>query len=182
MMMMQLYLTQGTTEPAPATISNPIYILVGAVIAGVAALIVALITNWRADSREVEKTRREVLSNAVTGLIEKSETRYTMLADDALFNGGHEIDNELENKLLELERAMKFDVYRIQIHGSDRLYRIAYELYKFHSDSGAEILKVNMGEQKYMESGIDYNEVALTTTALIKEIRIETKLTKKRKS
>lgn len=176
---MKMHLAQAATETNSSPASNPTYLIFTAIIAGVVAITVSYITNRRADSREVEKTRREVLSTAVTNLIEKSETRYTTLAEDAFYNGGTDIDNELENQLLELERAMKLETYRVQIHGSQRLYDLTYALYDIHSASGTSIMKFNLGMTKFMES-IDHVKLAQTTALLIDEIRIETKIAKKR--
>ena len=178
---MHIYLTQTTAQNISSPTSNPSYLVFTAIIAGAVAITVAYITNLRADKREIEKTRREILSSAVTSLIEKSETVNSLVATNGRYNGTYDMDNELTNSLLKLRHEMKFELIRIQIHGSDHLYEIANKLYRMHLDFEGEIEKVDLGELKYIMTGLDFNSLAQTTIDLIDAIRLETKMSTTRR-
>lgn len=177
---MHSYLAQSAIETNTTPASSPTYLIFTAIIAGVVAITVAHMTNRRADSREIEKTRREILSIAVTSLIEKSETANSLVATNGRYNGPYDMDNDLTNSLLKLRHEMKFELIRIQIHGSDHLYDIANRLYRVHLDFEVEIEKVDLGELKYIMTGLDFNGLAQTTIDLIDAIRLETKMSTKR--
>lgn len=107
---MILYLAQAAADSPPAPISNPMYIVIGAAIGGVAGVVAALITSWRADRREYQSWRREQLGVAVSSVHDKFAE---------IKRGIDHLPNLNRDQLLTLLRSTTDDVYRIQLVSSD---------------------------------------------------------------
>lgn len=96
--------------PVTVPTSNPTYLLIGAAIGAVGALIIALITNRRADQREYQSWRREQLGVAVSSVHDKFAE---------IKRGIDHLPNLNRDQLLTLLRSTTDDVYRIQLVSSD---------------------------------------------------------------
>jgi len=166
-------------DPPVLAAPNSTYILVGAVIAGLVALIVALVTNWRADVREVEKTRREVLTTAAASLIQKSDLRYQAIEENAYINGWDEVNHSQHRRWSKWEQNMKFDLAKIQIHASQLLYQSAQTLYELHSDSESNLMDLMLDQTTSPNYEIDYQAITAARATLIQTVRKEAKLNKR---
>ena len=107
---MYLYLAQAAADTPPAPTSNPMYLLIGAAIGGVAGVVAALITSWRADVREHQSWRREQLGTAVASVHDKFV---------AIKKGIDHTPNLNRDQLITLLRSTTDDVYRVQLVSSD---------------------------------------------------------------
>lgn len=103
-----MYLLAADVPPVPT--SNSAYILLGAGMTAVVALLVALFTNRRADQREYQSWRREQLGTAVSSVHDKFAE---------IKRGIDHLPNLNRDQLLTLLRSTTDDVYRIQLVSSD---------------------------------------------------------------
>lgn len=103
-----MYLLAADVPPVPT--SNSAYILLGAGMTAVVALLVALFTNRRADQREYQSWRREQLGAAVASVHDKFAE---------IKRGIDHLPNLNRDQLFTLLRSTTDDVYRIELVSSD---------------------------------------------------------------
>ncbi|MFD9664331.1 hypothetical protein ACFWAY_22335 [Rhodococcus sp. NPDC059968] len=128
-----------------------------------------------ANRREVEKTRREMLTDAVATLIEESTSRNQTIIDWHNYDGT-DLSNSLINILLKHERGMAYQVMRIRIVGSGDLYECAHSLHSIHSDSTTKIVRWELGNLQTLEPRMSQEKLKSVTESLISTFRRETKL------
>lgn len=177
---MKMHIAQATAETNPGPTSNPTYLIFTAIIAGVVAITVAYITNRRADSREIEKTRREVLTTAVAVMIEKSHQRYDSISEHLFLNDPTDVSTRQQRKWTQIETEIQAELVKVQIHASGPLYDAAQQLHIIHLDSDMAVFSWMNNEDKYPNYRINHEAITLAVENLIKAVRKEAKLNKKK--
>lgn len=137
---------------------------------------VAFYTQRAMNKREVDKSRREMLTQSVASLIEKSASRNETIRDWETFTEGDDMSNELQNILLNLERGMVSDLVQIQIAGNSETCAVASSIYELHAISQENIVRYELSDLEFLRPRIDQKELQTQTDTLVKLVRKETGL------
>lgn len=146
------------------------------VVALVVSVSVAFYTQWAMNRREVDKSRREMLTRSVASLIEKSTSRNESIRDWTLVGETDDMSNALTNILLKLERGMMFDLVQIRIAGGRETCDAASKVQNLHSISQEMITRFELYDMDTLMPQIDQKELNEYTAELIRLVRIETGL------
>lgn len=164
-----------TTRWNDELMGNQLSILLS-VVALVVSVSVAFYTQWAMNRREVDKSRREMLTRSVASLIEKSTSRNESIRDWALVGDYDDMSNAQSNILLKLEREMVFDLVQIRIAGSRETCDAASKLQNLHSISQEMITRFEQADVPTLRPHVDQKELENHTNNLIRLVRIETGL------